>query len=158
LLNASATPAIRQIRESDPDGKWIVYSTAWLPQFFKAQGVNVINGLQIVPDPVLCHETDPAGKYEMEWNRYAYAIFEPARPGEQPSFRSLGPAAYILRVSVVEPAFRAREVRYAVFPHRLGSSEEDKMRLLFSFPESKIWIYKLPDISVATAGRMDGRD
>ncbi|HSP45463.1 MAG TPA: hypothetical protein VLO30_05685 [Chthoniobacterales bacterium] len=118
----------------------------------------MINGLQIVPDPVLCHETDAAGKYEMEWNRYAYAICELAGPGEKPSFRSLGPAAYILRVSVGEPAFRAQGVRYAVFPRRLGSPEADNLRLLVSFPESKIWIYKLPDFSVATAARVEGRD
>jgi hypothetical protein len=153
LLKATATPAIQKIRDSDPEAKWIVYSTAWLPQFFKAQGVNVINGLQIVPDPALCHEVDPAGKNEMEWNRYAFAIFEPADPGEKPSFRPLGPAAYILRTSPGEPAFRGRNVRYAVFPRRLGSGEEDQMRLLVSFPENKIWIYKLPDFSMTSAAR-----
>jgi hypothetical protein len=158
LMKASATPAIQQIRESDPDAKWIVYSTAWLPQFFKAQGVDVINGLQIVPDPALCHELDPVGKYQMEWDRYAYAIFEPAGPGERPSFRSLGSAAYILRAFAGEPAFRTRGVRYAVFPRRLDSAEENKMHLLVSFPQSKIWIYKLPDFAMTTIERLEGRD
>lgn len=143
LLDATPAAVVRQIRESDPDGKWISYSNTWLPQFFKALGADVINGLHIVPDPVFCREMDPTGKYEPVWNRYASAVFQQAEPGEKPEFRSLGPSAYILKVSPVDPALLARGARYAVFPQSIDSGKMG-LRLLARFPESKIWIYQLP--------------
>jgi hypothetical protein len=59
----------------------------------------------------------------------------------------------IQRIRAGEPALRSRRVHYAVFSRRLDSREEDNMRLLASFPENKIWIYKLPDFSKTTAER-----
>jgi len=150
LLDAPPAAAVRQIRESDPDGKWISYSNTWLPQFFKAHGADVINGLHVVPDPVLCHEMDPIGKYEPVWNRYAYAIFQQAGPDEKPEFCSMGPSAYILKVSPIDPVLLARGARYAVFPEKLGAGMAD-LRLLASCPNSKIWIYEVLRSPIPTA-------
>ena len=144
LLDATPAALVHQIRESDPDGKWISYSNMLLPQFFKALGVDVINGLQIVPDPIFCRELDPMGRYVPVWNRYASVGFQQAELGEKPEFHSLSPSAYILKISPVDPALLARGARYAVFPRSLDSPGEMGLRLLASFPESKIWIYKLP--------------
>jgi hypothetical protein len=155
LLDATPAAAVHQIRESDPDGKWISYSNTWLPQFFKAQGVDVINGLQIVPDSIFCREMDPMGQFAPLWNRYASVVFQQAEQGKHPEFRSLGPSAYILKISPVDPALLARGARYAVFPQSLDSPGRMGLRLLTSFPESRIWIYQLPGVPRPKAGASD---
>lgn len=143
LLEAAPSSAIREIRESDPDAKWIVYSTAWLPQFFKAQGVEVVNGLQVVPHTHFCSELDPARRYEAIWNRYAFVVLENAQPTEPPEFRPMGPSAYILKVAPANPVLRALGTRYAVFSAAPEAPEKSGLTFAASFPANKIWIYKL---------------
>lgn len=144
LLDATPASTIRQIRERDPVGKWIVYSSAWLPQFFKTTGVDVINGLQIVPNSAFCRQLDAAGQYESVWNRYAFAVFQEIGPEEKREFRPFGPSAYILKVSPLDPVLRTWGARYAVFAERGDPEERGGMRLLASFPANKLWIYELP--------------
>lgn len=155
LLDASPAPLVQYIRTRDPEGKWISYSNTWLPQFLKAQGVNVVNGLNIVPDPNLCREMDPNGNYESIWNRYGYAIFRQAGEDEKRRFESGGVSAYTLKISPVDPVLLARGVRYAVFPESLGTPNEYGMRLLASIPESHFWIYQLPHASLPDISTLD---
>lgn len=144
LLEARPSSAIRQLREADPGAKWIVFSNAWLPQLLKAQGVDVINGLQIVPDPLFCREMDPIGRYEEIWNRYAFMVLEEAPADHEPEFRTLNPSAYVLKVSSTDAVLRARGARFAVFSQPSQQAETSGMVLVTSFPANKLWIYRLP--------------
>jgi hypothetical protein len=155
LLDATPAAVVHQLRESDPDGKWISYSNAWLPQFFKAHGADVINGLHVVPDPIFCQEMDSMRRYEPVWNRYAFVVFEQADTGEKPEFRILNPFVYTLKISPLDSALLARGARYAVFPQSLDSPGKMGLRLLASFPESKIWIYQLSGVPRPKASAPD---
>ncbi|MDQ6654396.1 MAG: hypothetical protein M3Y80_01095 [Verrucomicrobiota bacterium] len=121
-----------------------MFSNAWLPQLFKAQGADVLNGLQIVPDPEFCRALDPDGEYEEVWNRYAFMVLEEAKPGSKPEFRTLNPSAYVLKIAPENPILRARGARFAVFPRPPQGVEVARMIQLAAFPAQKIWIYRLP--------------
>lgn len=141
LLEATPAEAVRDIAKRDPDGKWVTFSTAWLPQFLKAQGAEVVNGLNVVPDLQLCHQLDPTRQYESIYNRYAFMILERAMDHEEPAFRALNPSAYILRISARDPVLLSYGVRYEVFSHEIPPTETDQMQLVSSFPANRIWIY-----------------
>jgi hypothetical protein len=152
LVNASASAAVRQIRENDPEAEWVAYSNAWLPQFLKGQGVNVLNGLKVVPELDFTRQMDPNGEHEEIYNRYAFAIFQrPEIAPGAPEFRPLNPSAYILNVSPVDPALLNRGARYAVFARKFELAEREGMQLLADFPKSHLWIYRLPHPQLARA-------
>jgi hypothetical protein len=144
LIEATPSDAIRKIVRSDPGGKWVGYSSAWLPQFLKAQGADVISGLAIVPDLPFCHALDPSRKFEPIYNRYALAIFLLPDHAAPPEFALGSSAGYSVLVSMLHPVLQQRDVRYAVFPDKLIVAPEAGIQLLASFPENQVWVYKLP--------------
>jgi hypothetical protein len=144
LIEATPADAIRQIVQSDPGAKWVGYSSAWLPQFLKAQGADVISGLAIVPDLPFCRALDPSGRFEPIYNRYALAIFLMPDHATPPEFALGSPAGYSVLVSPLHPVLQQRGVRYAVFPDQLIVAPEAGIRLLASFPKNDVWVYKLP--------------
>jgi len=144
LIEATPADAIRQLVRSDPGAKWVGYSCAWLPQFLKAQGADVISGLAIVPDLPFCRALDPSRRFESIYNRYALTIFLVPDHATPPEFALGSPAGYSLLVSPLHPVLRQRGVRYAVFPFKLMVAPEAGIRLLANFPENDVWVYKLP--------------
>ncbi len=144
LIDAGPAETIRQLVRSDPGAKWVGYSCAWLPQFLKAQGADVLSGLAVVPDLPFCHALDPSRRFEPIYNRYALTIFLLPDHATPPEFALGSPAGYSLLVSPLHPALRERSVRYAVFPNKLTVAPETGIRLLANFPENDVWIYKLP--------------
>ena len=141
LLDATAAPVIREIKERDPTGKWAAYSSTHPAQFVKAQGVNVVNGLNYVPDLPFCRQLDPSGKYDAVYNRYALSGFLLA--GGTREFRLAGPVLYSVDVSPLDPVLVANGVRYAVLFHEVRRAPERGMRLLSQPPGTQLWIYEI---------------
>jgi hypothetical protein len=142
LLDATPSPVIRGIVQRDPGGKWVVYGAVGVAQFIRAQGADVLNGLQIVPDLAFCREVDPAGQYEEIYNRYSFmnlSLGEGKRV-----FRTMSVVVYGLDISPVDPLLLRRGVRYAIFRDALVEPEQSGIRLIASLPTHEMWIYRLP--------------
>lgn len=152
LLEATPASTVREIVKTDPDGKWATFSNAWLPQFLKAQGADVLNGLSIVPDLDLCRQLDPSRKYESIYNRYAFMILERGDDAQKPEFHPLNPSAYVVGLSATDPVLLSRGLRYVVVPRALNTGEATGMQLLASLPTNRIWIYRLLSDSERKSG------
>lgn len=141
LLDATAGPAVREIRERDPGAKWAAYSSMHIAQFLKAQGAEVINGLSYVPNLELCRELDPSGQYESIYNRYALSAFATARGTHE--FLSPGPPAYAVDIYPTDRSLAKRSVRYAVWPDEVESPRDKGLELSARPSGNGLWIYEI---------------
>jgi hypothetical protein len=141
LLDSDAAALVRAVKHTDPAAKWIVYSRSSLAQFLKAQGIDVINGLQYVPDLALWHDFDPAGRYANIYNRYAFSTFELAAGTR--TFSLLGNVAYAVDVVPSDPALATRGVRFAAFPNEVTDADTRGLKFVSSAPGGRLWIYRL---------------
>jgi hypothetical protein len=145
LLRSSVTRHISAIHEADPNGAWAAYEESFaLAEFIKASGAHVLNGVKTVPDLGLFAQLDPAGTNRTIYNRYALIMLGLPEPGETaPQFLLHHGDSYQASVSPFEPAFRARGLKYVVFPRLLNDQEKGPLKLIDALPENLIWIYKL---------------
>jgi hypothetical protein len=140
LTDATPAAAVREIRSRDPAGKWIAYGNVSTAQFLKAQGVDVLNGLQIVPDLPFCRAMDPSGRFDQVYNRYSFMNL--ALREQDRSFQTLSVVVYSLDVSPLDPVLLARGVRYAVLRAALEPAPAG-MQLIAQLPQHEMWIYQL---------------
>ena len=141
LLQSDATTLVRDVKQRDPSAKWMVYSSASLAQFLKAQGADVINGLQYVPDLSFWRQLDPAGSFNEIYNRYAFSTFELAAGTR--NFRLTSNVAYVVDVAPADPVLAARGVRFAVFPAQVNDADARGFQFVSSAPGGRLWIYRL---------------
>jgi hypothetical protein len=141
LLESDGSAVVKEIRRQDPGAKWMVYSSTLPAQFLKAQGADVITGLNYVPDLGFWREFDPAGKFDTIYNRYGFAVFVMA--GGSREFRLVPPVAYWVDVLPADHLLAARGVRYAVFPEEFPDPATAGLRLIFNPAGAKFWIYKV---------------
>ena len=144
LVDSDTVSMIREIKQRDPTAKWMVYSRSSLAQFLKAQGINVINGLQYVPDLALWRELDSAGIYAAIYNRYAFSTFELGAGSR--AFRLLGNVAYVIDVAPTDPVLATRGVHYAVFPNEVHDPTAKGLKLISTAPGGRLWIYSIDAI------------
>jgi hypothetical protein len=141
LLQSDATALVRDVQHRDPSAKWMAYSSASLAQFLKAQGADVINGLQYVPDLSLWRQLDPAGSFNEIYNRYAFSTFELAAGTR--NFRLNSNVANVVDVAPTDRALAARGVRFAVFPRQVSDADGKGLQFVSSAPGGRLWIYRL---------------
>lgn len=141
LLDSDTVAMIREIRQRDPRATWMVYSRSSLAQFLKAQGIDVVNGLQYVPDLGFWRELDPVGRYSDIYNRYAFSTFELA--GGTRRFSLLKNVAYVVDVAATDPILAQCGVRYAVFPDQVDDPAGKGLRFVAAAPGGRLWIYRI---------------
>jgi hypothetical protein len=141
LLDSDAATLVRDVKQRDPTAKWMVYSSSSLAQFLKAQGADVINGLQYIPDLLLWREVDPAGNFEQVYNRYGFSTFELA--SRTRSFRLTSNVAYVLDIAPTDQALAARGVRFAAFPNQVSDPDANGLQLVSAAPGGRLWIYRV---------------
>lgn len=141
LLDSDAVSLVRDIKQRDPTAKWMVYSSSSVAQFLKAQGADVINGLQYVPDLAFWHGLDPAGRFNEVYNRYAFSTFELASGTR--NFRLTSNVAYVVDVLPTDPVLAAHDVRFAAFPNQVPDPEAKGLKLVSPAPGGRLWIYRM---------------
>ncbi len=141
LLGATPGATVREIRERDPTAKWAAYSNMHIAQFLKAQGVDVINGLNYVPNLEFCRELDPTGQYESVYNGYAFSAFMIVRGTHE--FYSPGSPAYGVDILPTDPSLAKRGVRYAAWPDEVEFPRDKGLELSAHSPGNGLWIYEI---------------
>lgn len=141
LLQSDAGAVVREIKRRDPAAKWMVYSNPRPAQFLKAQGADVINGLNYVPDLAFCREFDPAGKFDGIYNRYAFSAFVIASGSHE--FRLAPPVTYSLDVLPADPLLSKHGVRYAAFLDEVAAPDAKGLRLISNPSGARLWIYQV---------------
>jgi hypothetical protein len=95
------------------DNKWVVYNSISLPNYIKAQGAAVINGVNYAPDFDKLKVFDEEGKYKNIYNRYAYIALVPGK-GE-PEFKLVQQDVYSIKIDPCGEELYSLGVKYFVF-------------------------------------------
>jgi len=141
LLQSDAGSVVKEMKRRDPAAKWMAYSSMYPAQFLKAQGADVINGLNYVPDLAFWRELDPAGKFDAIYNRYAFSAFVLGSGSRE--FHLTPPVAYGVDVLPTDPLLSARRVRYAVFSDQVPEPAAKGLSLASNPAGARLWIYQL---------------
>ena len=141
LLQSDGSAVVREIKRLDPGAKWMAYSSTLPAQFLKAQGADVITGLNYVPDLAFWREFDPTGKFDTVYNRYGFSLFVMA--GGSREFLLVPPVAYWVDVLPTDPLLSARGVRYATFSDEVSEPGAKGLRLVSNPSGAQFWIYKV---------------
>lgn len=72
VLENPVVKATEDISRKEPNARWAVFGDQHISNLLKANGINVFNGVKVVPLLKDMAVLDPAGKYNFIYNRYAH--------------------------------------------------------------------------------------
>ncbi len=143
ILNSSLSAAIKRQPELR-EGRWLVLSSGVaLGGFFSASGLDLFNGLKIIPPLAELTLFDPAGAYASFFNRSCYLVAQVQTgtgPGE---FDNPNPGMVVWKVNPLDPKLKEIGIRYLAFDSPPDLSIRQKLKLLFKDESSRIWAYEL---------------
>jgi hypothetical protein len=141
LLRSDGSALAKEIKRRDPGAKWMTYYSTLPAQFLKAQGADVITGLNYVPNLAFWREFDPAGKFDTVYNRYAFAIF--VMEGRGREFGLMPPVTYWADVLPADPLLAKDGVRYAAFTEEVTDPGAKGLHLVSKPSGPQFWIYQI---------------
>ena len=141
LLQSNASTVVAEIKRRDPTAKWMTYEITLPAQFLKAQGADVITGLNYVPNLAFWHKFDPPAKFDRVYNRYGFAVFVMQSGSRE--FGVMPPVAYWADVWPTDPLLWENGVRYAAFQDQVSEPERKGLRLISNPSAARLWLYKV---------------
>lgn len=105
----------KDISQTNPRAKWIVFGNSGLPQYLKALGINVFNGMKYTPDLQSMSVLDPDLHFKDIYNRFANIVFIPKDNGKEVEFTLLGTFAYVVSISPCSHKLQQLGIRYVIF-------------------------------------------
>ena len=125
-------------------GRWLVFSS-WvaLPGFISASGLDLANGLKIIPALDELALFDPAKKYTSVINQSCYLVVQVQMEGPS-QFESPHPGFVVWKVNPLDPKLKEIGIKYLAFDYPPDPSIRQKLKLLFEEKSNGIWAYELP--------------
>jgi len=144
ILKSSLSALIKQ-QPDLKDGRWLVFSSwVYLPGFFSTCGLDLVNGLKIIPALDELARFDPAGEYASITNQSCYLVAH-VRPEMGPSeFESPSIGVVVWKVNPLDPKLKEIGIKYVAFDSPPDSSIREKLKLIFKEESGGIWAYELP--------------
>jgi hypothetical protein len=125
-------------------GRWLVFSSSIvLPGFVSASGLDLANGLKIIPALDELTLFDPAKKYTSVINQSCYLIAHVQTETGSSQFESLGSGLVVWKVSPLDPKLKQIGIKYLAFDSPPDSSIRQNVKRLFEDESSGIWAYEL---------------
>lgn len=130
----------KNINKTDPDAKWVVFGNPSLPNLFKAAGLNVINGVNYIPNWERLKILDPEKKQDTVYNRFAHIGYYSSNiNSENVDFRYGAFDAYSVLIDPCNQKLEKIGVKYYVFTYNPQPAEVRCMELVSS---NGVLIYK----------------
>jgi hypothetical protein len=139
------------IHDQDPQGRWAVFGDARLTHLLKANGINLLNSVKLVPPMSDLKVLDPTGQRDSVYNRYAWITMNSKQIannltvnwGDTVIFRQSSPDGYSIFIDPCSPKMKQLRVKYFVFDY-VPSPQE--VRCMTKLKENAgIFIYKRND-------------
>jgi hypothetical protein len=126
------------------NGRWLVFSSWFaLPGFVSASGLDLINGLKIIPAMDELILFDPEGKYGSVLNQSCYLRADVQTETGPSEFESPSPGVVIWKVNPFDPKLKEIGVKYLAFDAQPDSSIRQKLKPILAEESHKLWIYEL---------------
>lgn len=137
-----------RVLERQPElrnGRWLAFSpSVVLPGFVSACGVDLTNGLKIIPALNELALFDPDKRYRSIINQSCYLLAHVQTEVGPGQFESSGPGYVEWKVNPLDPRLREIGVKYVAFDSPPDSSIREKLKLIFEEESGSIWVYELP--------------
>ena len=72
ILENPVVKSTKEIQAKDPNARWAVFGNQTISNLLKVNGINVFNGVKVVPQLKDMAVLDPSGKNNFIYNRYAH--------------------------------------------------------------------------------------
>ncbi|CAG9180237.1 DUF7657 domain-containing protein [Cupriavidus pinatubonensis] len=128
---------------ADQGKQWVVVGGITSPQFFKAAGASVWNGVRFISETQTFIPLDPQGKSSKIWNRYAHIIIEPNFELSSPVFELVQTDVVKIRLNLCGKELKSMGVtNVAVLGQKIPDSAEC-LDELAGGPVDGFWLYEL---------------
>lgn len=148
IYKKDVAKAAAQLRTDSPDSEWLVYSDrdtlAELPEFLKASGLNVFNGVKYTPDLRLMEVLDPEHKFKNVYNRYAHIGFWEPESGNEKVIEIVLAAGdtYIVIADPCSGELKRMGIERFAFTYKPDEKKLSCLSFTHGFESSDIWFYK----------------
>jgi len=142
----SESPVVTQIAHYPDDGAWAVLDDRLMINFPLMAGKASVNAVQYYPQLALWREADPAGQYELVYNRFAHVLF--STEIEEP-FVMKYTDLILVKFEPCQP-FGQRHIKYVLSPTPLGESCLEE-REMVGTPVHQFYIYEVQPVGVASS-------
>lgn len=122
--------------------KWLVLGDIAHPQYFKAHGANVWNGVKFMPDPSEMRIIDPAEKHRSKWYRYAHTVVEPLPKGSPAEFELKQTDLVVIKIDVCSKGIEKLGINRFGFLSPVDSSTGSCLSPLREEPIAGLWLYQ----------------
>lgn len=122
--------------------KWAVFGDLKVAQGLRAQGQDVLNGVQYAPNHAVMAHFDPSGQFSGVWNRYANMGLKLSNDFSHVGFELFNADAYGISIHPCHPAFDRAGVSLFAFSNLDDPGEFSCLRQVQSFPLVRVYFYE----------------
>lgn len=144
LQNDQLSVVLQEEKENG-SAQWLALPNILLPQYLKANGASVWNGVRFTSDPREMRLIDPQEKYINVWYRYAHFAVESLPLNSQPEFILKGTDTVLLRVDLCSEDLSAMGVNRFAFMSEQNLKDLPCLAPIRSGPVAGIWLYRRVD-------------
>jgi len=144
VLKSSVAAKVQQQPELK-DNRWLVFcSWVTLPGFFSACGLNLANGIKIIPALNELTRFDPEGKYRSVFNQSCYLVAQVHKENDASEFETPNNGVVIWKVNPLDPRLKEIGIKYLAFDSPPDPSIRQQLRVILEEESNGIWAYELP--------------
>lgn len=144
ILKSSLSDMIQQ-RPELRRGQWLVYSSwIYLPGFFSACGLDLVNGLKIIPALEKLSRFDPEKKFAGVTNQSCHLVAHIGNELGTSEFENPAIGVVVWKVHPLDSRLKGIGVKYVAFDSQPDSAIRKELKLIFQQESGGIWAYELP--------------
>jgi len=130
--------------------QWLAYDNIVIPMYLKALGLEVINGVNFIPNFERLNILDPKEKNKSIYNRYAHIEVKPLFGDINSTiFKLKSPDNYEISIHPCNAKIKLLDVKYFIFPDsyasRISNIKECNLHLLNNEPLNNYNVYERID-------------
>lgn len=123
-------------------GAWLVFEDRMLPQYLKANGADVWNGVRFMSAPAQMLALDPQLKYKAIWYRYAHFIVQSEPVGTPASFQLAGIDVVKMQVDPCSDVLARMGINHFGFTAQQNPDMFKCLTPLHSTAVHGLWLYR----------------
>lgn len=144
LKNSELSSALMEDKQLG-ELKWLVIGSYSHPQYFKANGAAVWNGVRFISDPHEMRALDPTGRYKDIWNRYSHFGISPLPLGAPAEFELTQQDVVMMKVDLCSDAVSSLGINRFAFATKPELNQISCLEPIRYAPVAGTWLYKKKD-------------
>lgn len=124
------------------NSKWAVFGDLKVAQGLRAQGQDVLNGVQYAPNHAVMKLFDPLGQNQQAWNRYANMGLTLSNDVRSAGFELRAQDLFLINIHPCHPAFEQAGVTRFAFANVGDPGTFDCLNSVQAFPSVDVFYYE----------------